>query len=685
MRKLLTVLFILAPFLVHGQVISRTELRGTNNLIRAQTIASSGGIGTDTTLRGNTFATNIVGRFFYARASGQFSFNDSFFEISHDGTMSVLNSASSGSGTTTPISFRTDGIEAIHVAIDQKVGIGTNGPQSPLHVAGDGTAGVPQLRVDALGANSQGIFTIAGRAAGAEKKWTLASRGGLDAPNNRFAFLDQGNTERFTVLEDGKVGIGTINPLASVGISNSVAAQVGISYDTIGTGLVLDFRVGTARTPVFQLTTNGVLSLGVKAIGGGGEFQINDDSGNGPYRVMKIFNRDLNIGSTNGQDNLVFWAKEIVVTDPKPMIFDGETLSGPNLLFYSVTATGAVSGSSAAFTGPVGGRVFTGSSFTSTGGPPATFISLGTNDLSAMGWSLHEDAFGTNYFKVNWGVGSATGDALVEHSRTVFGTTNFIVLTNKAVAAGSGSLATNANQFGANTTLNIKSASLQTNNNFYGQTNWGPAVFIASNSPASTNLDFAATDVITNFIPIGTTAIAFTVSNLGPNRIVQAYVINRTNDVDVGFNAVINGYPELPSIVASNSTTLYIISTMDGKTNLTVGFSQLRYRPSTNDFVLNAYNTNNSTRMALIYATIAMTNVLAGDVSRVALYLDNDGDGSWEKTGIECRLNGVALMAGAEELSAGIMPGGRWIFTNLSAGVTPSAIIQANSSLLVRP
>lgn len=261
-------------------------------------------------------------------------------------------------------------------------------------------------------------------------------------------------------------------------------------------------------------------------------------------------------------------------------------------------------------------------------------------------------------------------DALTVAGVVTAGTVSSDVITQDT---GTGTATLGSAVLGGSSTV-IFNATLITNSGVY--------VAIAANT--TTNLNFA-TDVVTNTLVIGTVDVAFLISNLGPNRITQLYVVNRTNDVNVSWPATVNGYPELPSIVASNSTTLYIISTMDGKTNLTVGFSQLRYRPSTNDFVLNAYNTNNSTRMALIYATIAMTNILAGDVSRVGLYLDNDGDGSWEKTGIECRLNGVALMAGAEELSAGIMPGGRWIFTNLSAGVTPSAIIQANSSLLVRP
>lgn len=103
----------------------------------------------------------------------------------------------------------------------------------------------------------------------------------------------------------------------------------------------------------------------------------------------------------------------------------------------------------------------------------------------------------------------------------------------------------------------------------------------------------------------------------------------------------------------------------------------------TNDFVLNTYYTNEA-RLSWVSAVAGLTNILAGDVSKVGLWLDQNGDGTWEKTGVAVRLNGVALGAGSEQLSAFVGPSGRFIFTNLSAGISPSAAIEENSSQWVK-
>lgn len=103
---------------------------------------------------------------------------------------------------------------------------------------------------------------------------------------------------------------------------------------------------------------------------------------------------------------------------------------------------------------------------------------------------------------------------------------------------------------------------------------------------------------------------------------------------------------------------------------------------TTNNFVLNQYYTNSAQR-SWVAAVIGLTNILATDKCQVNLYLDQDADGTWERTGIEARLQGVALMAGAEELSAFLQPNARFLFTNFSTG-TATATVDANSSQWVR-
>lgn len=218
--------------------------------------------------------------------------------------------------------------------------------------------------------------------------------------------------------------------------------------------------------------------------------------------------------------------------------------------------------------------------------------------------------------------------------------------------------------------------------NTIAQTNTGPVVFVAGNT--STNVDFGARDIHTNFVPVGVTSVAFILSNVHANASKILAIVNRTNDATIGWAGAINWYGDALTTAPSNSTVFIGFNTIDGKTNAWVIAGQ-RVSQSTNDFALNAYNTNVSAKAAFVAAAITMTNDAATDRSEAALYLDQDGDGTWEKTGIACRLQGVIAVAGSSELSAFVMPGGRFMFTNLSVGGGAAVTIKANSSQLVRP
>lgn len=80
-----------------------------------------------------------------------------------------------------------------------------------------------------------------------------------------------------------------------------------------------------------------------------------------------------------------------------------------------------------------------------------------------------------------------------------------------------------------------------------------------------------------------------------------------------------------------------------------------------------------------VVATVAMTNVLAGDVSAMSLIVDQNGDGTWDTTNGPVRINGVALSAGEEQLFGLLQPGARFAYTNQSAGVSPGVSIRAGS------
>lgn len=88
----------------------------------------------------------------------------------------------------------------------------------------------------------------------------------------------------------------------------------------------------------------------------------------------------------------------------------------------------------------------------------------------------------------------------------------------------------------------------------------------------------------------------------------------------------------------------------------------------------------NLAQRGFVSATIEMTNVLAGDVSSMALIVDQNGDGTWDRTNGPVRINGTALLAGSQQLIGKLQPNSRFAYTNQSAGVTPgSAEIRVGS------
>ena len=102
---------------------------------------------------------------------------------------------------------------------------------------------------------------------------------------------------------------------------------------------------------------------------------------------------------------------------------------------------------------------------------------------------------------------------------------------------------------------------------------------------------------------------------------------------------------------------------------------------TTNDFTIDTFYTNSAQR-SWVGVSINMTNVLATEKSQVALYIDQDADGTFEYQGLQVSLQGVALLAGTEELCAFLQPSARFVFTNL--GTAANASIRPNSSQWIR-
>lgn len=196
-----------------------------------------------------------------------------------------------------------------------------------------------------------------------------------------------------------------------------------------------------------------------------------------------------------------------------------------------------------------------------------------------------------------------------------------------------------------------------------------------------TNIDFAIRDIFTNQIVAGIEDRAILFSNLTANSFKQLWFQNdsQSTNARIFLPATVIGIPQT-FLAWSNALTGIGIHTMDGKTN--VFFISAAPPKTTNDFVSGQLYTNISGISASISAVIRMTNQTGGDVAKLALLLDEDGDGNFERTGINCVLSGGAFgtnTATFQLIGHDLPPGTRWTFTNQSAG-TAGTSIEPNSS-----
>ena len=60
------------------------------------------------------------------------------------------------------------------------------------------------------------------------RMWQIGSRNEIDAPNDRLAFFNGTPTEKFTILQNGNVGIGVIDPNSTLDINGNLACKVKI-------------------------------------------------------------------------------------------------------------------------------------------------------------------------------------------------------------------------------------------------------------------------------------------------------------------------------------------------------------------------------------------------------------------------------------------------------------------------
>lgn len=149
------------------------------------------------------------------------------------------------------------------------VGIGAaNSGVSPLEVAS--SAASSRMLYYSTNANGIAGIELRGTTASVNSSWYIDNRGGNDTPNNRLAFYYNDGTisgERFTILKDGKVGIGTTNPRTQLEIYSGSGG--GSDQLRIGAGLGLDYTFGrNGSTGYLDITGAQVGFRGVNFVNG---------------------------------------------------------------------------------------------------------------------------------------------------------------------------------------------------------------------------------------------------------------------------------------------------------------------------------------------------------------------------------------------------------------------------------
>lgn len=153
------------------------------------------------------------------------------------------------------------GTEALVIATDGSIGIGTNTPASGLDIAKGTSHNYITVRgMHGSGQGQAGIYLYDRTFT----QWLITNRNSLDTPANRLAFMYQSG-EKVTFTSDGKVGIGTNSPNANLhlvggaifsglgnGGSNVRLLQLASGYAN-GSGPVLEMNNYSGTLPGFGM------------------------------------------------------------------------------------------------------------------------------------------------------------------------------------------------------------------------------------------------------------------------------------------------------------------------------------------------------------------------------------------------------------------------------------------------
>ena len=255
-----------------------------------------------------------------------------------------------------------------------KVGIGTNAPQQMLHIAGNGSGGGNQtgVQVGDVGTGAGPLFlvhnnpTVAGNAY-YNTAWLYG--GGVGKP----AFLDLSNgmhfftsnatvgakgtaisdvAERMTITSDGKVGIGTNNPLAMLEVVTAASRSFFISQGWLNTnttrigamaaggvtnipleieGAPIQFVSGSSGSEIMRIASDGNLWI-AGSYSNASDRRLKDHIAPLAYgldAVMKLKPSSFQMKQGDGRTRLGFIAQEVQPVLPE-LIRDEVQQPGPN-------------------------------------------------------------------------------------------------------------------------------------------------------------------------------------------------------------------------------------------------------------------------------------------------------------------------------------------------------------------
>jgi hypothetical protein len=241
-----------------------------------------------------------------------------------------------------------------------KVGIGTASPTAALEVNGNiknvnNTGGFYTYCdvANCAGWNSHGMVGISGGVAlQAANSWGSGGLAGIDA--TRF-FVSQLGVENFTVLQNGKVGIGTTSPLGALDVSSGgsmmIGADNGLSTRTNNTSKMarivmpqyVNANVGTALMVGYtdggtnEVDIGGSTGIYYAATQIGFWTAANVTTGTGTERVRIDSSGKVGIGTTSPGTALTLGSGQITVPDDAT---SAGNLAAPHYSFTGATDTG---------------------------------------------------------------------------------------------------------------------------------------------------------------------------------------------------------------------------------------------------------------------------------------------------------------------------------------------------------